>query len=189
MAQDYLVVAPNFLQGSGQFRHPVERSVIVDCLGEFGHGGHQQTGMDAYGHERVAEDFPHQCSLGKKFAWLGAKQGAIGNSSLGAAGCVSGGYFRVRGGSIPGRLASGSLTGKPSSTQFARANMTIDEHLRCFHRSTTEIVDHAPDSPRTSHGKQSQFAVARLAPKKFKHRMWFRSILPLGFSHETPSIP
>jgi hypothetical protein len=155
-AQHFLVGAPTFVQGIGQLWHPLEGSVVVDRLGQFHHAGRQPDWIDGDLSEGLwAKNVPHQACLGKKFASLRAEGGIAGNSGLGASCSISGSYFWVRGGCIPGCLSPGSLTSKASGTQFIRAEITIGEVLGCFDRITTEIVDQGPNAPRTSDSEQT----------------------------------
>ena len=117
MAQDFIVVASEFVQGIGEDRHSVECSVVVDGLGQFDHGSRLPGWIDGGFQEKsLAQDFPDQTRLRKKFSSLGAEQGIIGNPGLGATGSISGSYFWARGGCIPGRLASGIFTSKTGGT-------------------------------------------------------------------------
>jgi len=56
MAQDVLVAATRFREGVGQFRHPLEGTVIVDGLGEGFHFGGEPSGVEGGGTEAVAEN-------------------------------------------------------------------------------------------------------------------------------------
>jgi hypothetical protein len=183
VVQNFIVVAPSFVQGMSQFWHPVKGSVVVDCPSQLDHGRRQHGEIEGDGAERIAEYVTDQGGLRKKPVSVGAEQWITDDTSLGAVSSISGSYFRFRRSSIPGRLASRSLTCKTSGTQFVRANMTIGEILGCLHCNTTEIVHQAPDAPRTSNSEQAQLAVTRLAPKELEHRVWIRGIQPLRFSH------
>ena len=63
MAQDVLVAATCFRKGVGQFRHPLEGTVIVDGLGEGFHFGDEPRGVEGDGAEGVAEDVTQKSDL------------------------------------------------------------------------------------------------------------------------------
>jgi hypothetical protein len=108
------------------------------------------------------------------------------DSGLGAARRISCSDFGFRGGSIPRRLTSSPLTGKPGCTQLIRPNKPISKTLRYLDRSLTEGVDHAPDTPGASDGKEPKPSLtwASSSLEEFEHGVRFRSVLPFGFGHD-----
>jgi hypothetical protein len=155
MAQNVLIGAPSFVQGMGQFRHPVEGSVFIDRLGQLYHGGRQLDSAKGQRPKRVAKNVTHQDRLGKKLASLGAEKRITGNSGLGAAGGIAGSDFGLGGGSVPTCLTSGPLTCEPGGTQFVRASKSIGKSLRSVHRRLTIIVDQIPVSMRAGDSEQT----------------------------------
>jgi hypothetical protein len=91
--------------------------------------------------------------LGEKFGGLGAELGIIGIPGLGASGRISGGDTGVGGGGVPSCPTSGPSTGKPGGTQFVRAGTPIGTIFRHVHRSLTEDIQPAPDTPGASNSE------------------------------------
>src|SRR5439155_10703718 len=90
MAQDFIAGASCFVQRIGQFRHPLEGTVVVNRLCQMDHGGRQPDWIDVDLAKGLrAKNLPDQGCLRQKFGVLGAEQGITGNSGLGAASSIS----------------------------------------------------------------------------------------------------
>ena len=113
MTQYLHVSATGIFQFGSYFWHPIKRTAIVDCLGQRDYARRQPRLVNGQSLEGIAEDFPDQLCLGKKFLSLIAVRGS---TRLGAPSGISGGNRWTGRRSVPRCLASGPLTGKPGCT-------------------------------------------------------------------------